>query len=644
MPQTPAGSRVAPLFSRARWKRWLIATGWLLYLIALLYPVRGNDGSLHPGAGLALALVAPQIFFTVSITRMGSLISLVALTLPNVAVLTTPFAYRRRFSEHALYRAFLICAAVDALLIAGTLGQQTAYIRGTPELSIAWACAVTLIALGFLVDRAAVSAWPWLRTKAISALSSTVDAISPLPSTGAFEFDVFISYSSRADYKLVRSLESFLETFHEIRVPGAQLRRLQVCTDISDFRLAPREGRRESLSPSTAVANTIDRYLAQSEYLLVLCCPKAVTSDWVGHEIRWFLEHDRSDYVLLAVTGGDPVDDAEHVFPTLVRDRNHHRSLYYDLRRAYWKYRIPGSRAKNWDDERVRLAAELAGGMSGGQVRPIWFRSRRKRRLRAGLAAGAGLVLAMIISLKFGELSLRNDAFDYSDDTRRLRAIYALTRWYDYSPEKAQRLVVRDNPEQLFHLLTAGCSANLTSVADRVPLVAAAVDTGDIERRGVLLAALNQAARVAPAAETARFDRVEGFNTVGEADLDIDDFFVESPPLEWLDISVPPGTLWISKQPLPREGQPERFTAFEAFQRAAVKGERLPTPAELLRAYKTGLEILDREWCRYESGSEAPYCHACLMVGGEPRHVPFFSPESPPELAYARAVTTNKKE
>lgn len=237
----------------------------------------------------------------------------------------------------------------------------------------------------------------------VQAAVQSEEARPPLVET--YAFDAFLSYSARADYDSVRRMESFLESFHTLKTPRElPLKKLEICTDVSDFRLPPRSQRPASPTDVPSIAAVLDQHLAQSRYLVVLCCPEAVGSQWVDYEVRWFLEHRSREDILLAVTGGaDPANQPEEVFPAAIREeRLHLQASWYDLRgirprgqRGSW------IRVKDLEEQQVRLAADLQG-YSAGELQPLWFREQTRRARRRNFIAAAvmlaiaGLAIAAV--------------------------------------------------------------------------------------------------------------------------------------------------------------------------------------------------------------------------------------------------------
>ena len=105
----------------------------------------------------------------------------------------------------------------------------------------------------------------------------------------AKQYDVFISYSQRADSQLGRNLEGGLQ---QLGRKWNERRALTVFRDAS------------SLSASPDLWESLSERLDQARYAIVLLSPEAATSKWVNREIDHFLTDHGDDRLLLALTDG----------------------------------------------------------------------------------------------------------------------------------------------------------------------------------------------------------------------------------------------------------------------------------------------------------------------------------------------------
>lgn len=202
-------------------------------------------------------------------------------------------------------------------------------------------------------------------------------------------FDAFLAYASRPDRRLARRTEAWLERFYRLAPTDSPLRQLRICRDGSDFEL-------------TESSTT---YLLSSEKLIVLCSPGAAASEHVARECRTFLAPllaagvSWQERVIPVVTSGpDPRTSPRGVFPGPLVDAGlRGDSIWIEFRsRHFWRRRW---RSRDYDEERLRLAAEVYG-VPPEALSPIWFRERRRQlRLRGALASLVAIALAGLTAL-----------------------------------------------------------------------------------------------------------------------------------------------------------------------------------------------------------------------------------------------------
>lgn len=213
-------------------------------------------------------------------------------------------------------------------------------------------------------------------------------------------YDIFLSYSQRADHDLAEALQSGLERFAK---RWNQRRALRVFRDDSVMGLSP------ALWPQLAAS------LDRSHWLLVLASPPARDSPWVNQEIEYWLASspDAGERMLLVLTSGAlEWDDARKRFdpkgssalPTVIPDDLFaEEPKYLDLR---WFHEGRQAQANgeliDLRHHRFRDAiATIAAGPHGvdkdeldGEAIRNERRGRRVRRL-----AVAGLVLLTLTAL-----------------------------------------------------------------------------------------------------------------------------------------------------------------------------------------------------------------------------------------------------
>ncbi|WP_162846165.1 toll/interleukin-1 receptor domain-containing protein [Seongchinamella sediminis] len=118
--------------------------------------------------------------------------------------------------------------------------------------------------------------------------------------TTDYKYKAFISYS-RQDEKAARWLQRAVENYRLPRHLAASLRKQERATA-----LRPVFKDREDLHAASDLGETLRKALAQSEYLIVVCSPRAVASEWVNQEIAEFIRLRSVDKVLAVIVAGEP--------------------------------------------------------------------------------------------------------------------------------------------------------------------------------------------------------------------------------------------------------------------------------------------------------------------------------------------------
>lgn len=112
------------------------------------------------------------------------------------------------------------------------------------------------------------------------------------------EFTVFISYRHvEPDRRVAEWLHGAVETFP---IPRA-LRPLSGST-----RLGRVFRDEEELPASTNLPEEIEQALNHSKWLIVVCSPRAVQSQWVNREIEYFRQLGRDKQILALLIEGEP--------------------------------------------------------------------------------------------------------------------------------------------------------------------------------------------------------------------------------------------------------------------------------------------------------------------------------------------------
>lgn len=127
-----------------------------------------------------------------------------------------------------------------------------------------------------------------------------VESLSSLQSNGSerdVRYDAFISYSRERDGELAPVLQNGVEKYAK---PWNRLRALRVFRDQTNLRIEP------ALWPSIVDA------MSQSSWFVLLASPAAAGSEYVDHEVKWWLDNRTPTRLLLVVTDGTVEWDRQH--------------------------------------------------------------------------------------------------------------------------------------------------------------------------------------------------------------------------------------------------------------------------------------------------------------------------------------------
>lgn len=208
----------------------------------------------------------------------------------------------------------------------------------------------------------------------------------------AYRYWAFISYS-HADEHWARWLHSALETY---RVPRRLVGQQHADGPIPR-RLMPVFRDRDELSTSSELGAAIDRALAESRHLIVICSPNSAASRWVDAEVRRYKSLGREGRVLALIVDGEPgaVDPARECFPPSLRE-------HFDAEgRATGEACEPiAADARAFADHKHGAKLKLIAGLLGVGYDELRQRERRRRLVRrlrnlALVAAFAGSLFGL---------------------------------------------------------------------------------------------------------------------------------------------------------------------------------------------------------------------------------------------------------
>jgi len=247
-----------------------------------------------------------------------------------------------------------------------------------------------------------------------------VNESTGLNKTPQWDYDAFLSYSTRADYKLAVKLEEFLEGFHEERgIQGRRLKPMRICRDGGDFvlprsrgRPSPPEG--QHLEPIKAL---IRPYLERSAALVILWPGRDQSTAFMDWELQEFLRQNNDNQwdrpVRIAVTQGeDPAAAPNSFFSDTQLEIGLHHEIFFDLR-GQQSNSSALKKVRDFDRERMRLAVDLrapidpqgnslaADDLIAGWQREQERQFRKRRKIKSALVLSFAVFAAITTGFGF---------------------------------------------------------------------------------------------------------------------------------------------------------------------------------------------------------------------------------------------------
>ena len=214
-------------------------------------------------------------------------------------------------------------------------------------------------------------------------------------------YNAFISYRHHPDdIRVATQIHRLLEHY---RIPRAlQKQNRQITRLFRD---------KEELPITSNLSDDINRALANSDYLIVICSTHTRESTWVQREIETFLTtHDRSK-ILTVLVNGEPYDTIpEILLYEDVVDPKTGETVHREFEPLSCDWRMPLRQAKR--EELPRLAAALLG--CGYDELRRRERQYRMRRMVAGFSAAmaATLCFAAYVIHNSMEIQKANDQLE----------------------------------------------------------------------------------------------------------------------------------------------------------------------------------------------------------------------------------------
>lgn len=194
-----------------------------------------------------------------------------------------------------------------------------------------------------------------------------------------YTYYAFISYK-REDEKWAKWLQKKLESYG---FPVA----LRKDNPTLPAKIRPIFRDKSDLSGGNLKAS-IEKGLASSKYLIVICSPRAAKSPWVSKEVQYFIDHGEEDNIIPFIIGGIPnaANSEDECFPE-------------GLRLLFGEKEILGININ--DMGRDAASIKVIARMFGLRFDTLWQRHERAKRRRR-FAVIVGVILFALISFFIG--------------------------------------------------------------------------------------------------------------------------------------------------------------------------------------------------------------------------------------------------
>lgn len=147
------------------------------------------------------------------------------------------------------------------------------------------------------------------------------------------------------------------------------------------------------------LTGSINAALEDSKYLIVICSPNVVRSRWVSKEVQFFIDNDRSEYIIPVIVDGVPHSDipGQECLPENIRGLKREDELL----------------CINIDDSgRETAVIRIVSRMTGISFDSLWQRYRREERTRNNIRIAVLSALLLLASMT---------AFLFMSQNRRIK-------------------------------------------------------------------------------------------------------------------------------------------------------------------------------------------------------------------------------
>ena len=131
----------------------------------------------------------------------------------------------------------------------------------------------------------------------------------------------FISYRHSDNKETDRNWASWLHReIEQYEIPAELIGEENAHGEVIPEKIYPVFRDEESLPADADLSNSISNALNRSEFLVVLCSPRAIESQYVAQEIEHFKVNGKGDRIIAGIIAGEPSNKERECFPTPIRE------------------------------------------------------------------------------------------------------------------------------------------------------------------------------------------------------------------------------------------------------------------------------------------------------------------------------------